>query len=421
MKKFINGGLFLFFFLMLVLPASFQVPRGVILLGLLLFSLRDYALKRFKIYTPILNISIINVGCSVLFFFNGYANQNPGAVAVTTVFIFWPILYLYFIGFNVEKEQIYPLLKCLFYGGITSMIFIAALILWTLGFIPFDLSLIAKAQDFSVYWGDSVEINAINLATIMYVLVFSLSFLIFPKDYNYKKIVSKKVVVFTLLLAFIIVLLSARRGFWVVAIVAPVYIYIVYRLAGVKIRLKKYIIPIFAFLMLGLLSLTIFSLNNENFITEFSSSFEFDNPQVESNYLRLEQYNALVKGWEKSPIIGVGLGGAAEGSVRDTESPWAYELSYLALLFHTGIIGVLVYSMSVLWIIYKAIKLARMNKLYATILLPQITALIAFLLINASNPYLGKFDYLWTIFLPIASINAIMISSTKTPEKINNG
>tara|TARA_B110000971_G_C19803123_1_gene405305 strand:- start:163 stop:378 length:216 start_codon:yes stop_codon:yes gene_type:complete len=45
------------------------------------------------------------------------------------------------------------------------------------------------------------------------------------------------------------------------------------------------------------------------------------------------------------------------------------------------------------------------------LLAPQLVALVCFLIINASNPYLGKFDYLWTIFLPIASINAISLNS----------
>ena len=45
------------------------------------------------------------------------------------------------------------------------------------------------------------------------------------------------------------------------------------------------------------------------------------------------------------------------------------------------------------------------------LLAPQLVALLCLLIINASNPYLGKFDYLWTIFLPIASINAISLNS----------
>lgn len=421
MKRFINGGLFLFFFLMLVLPASFQIQRGVILLGLLIFSLRGNALKKFRIYKPILYITLINVLFSFLFFVNGYINNNPGATVVTTVFIFWPILYLYFIGFNTKISQLFPLLKTIFYGGIASACFIMVMIFWMLGFVPLNLTFLAKAQDFSVYWDNgSSEINSVNLATVMYVLIFSISYLMFPKSYIYKNIISKKIVVFTAIVSFIIILLSARRAVWLAVAISPIIIYIIYRLSNIKLKITRYVLPGIALTFVVTLSAILFSMDSESFVNEFFSSFEFDNPASESNYLRLEQYNALIDGWKQSPVIGAGLGAAASGSVRDVLAPWAYELSYLALLFHTGIIGLLIYSLSVLWIVYKSVRLSRINKLNAIMLLPQITSLIAFLLINASNPYLGKFDYLWTIFLPVTTINAIMISSKESLENVNN-
>jgi hypothetical protein len=45
------------------------------------------------------------------------------------------------------------------------------------------------------------------------------------------------------------------------------------------------------------------------------------------------------------------------------------------------------------------------------LLVPQLVELRCFLIINASNPYLKKFDYLWTIFLTITSINVISLNS----------
>jgi hypothetical protein len=70
------------------------------------------------------------------------------------------------------------------------------------------------------------------------------------------------------------------------------------------------------------------------------------------------------------------------------------------------LLGVIVYSSAVLWIFYKGIKLVRLRPDAAQVILPLLAGLAGFLLVNASNPYLSKFDYLWTIFLPVGAINA---------------
>jgi O-antigen ligase len=110
--------------------------------------------------------------------------------------------------------------------------------------------------------------------------------------------------------------------------------------------------------------------------------------------------------WSDSPWIGQGLGASASSVTRSEEQPWAYELSYVALLFQTGLLGVIIYSSAVLWIFYKGIRLVRVRPDAGQVILPLLAGLAGFLLANATNPYLSKFDYLWTIFLPVAAINA---------------
>jgi len=144
---------------------------------------------------------------------------------------------------------------------------------------------------------------------------------------------------------------------------------------------------------------------------DFLRGFDFSDPNNMSSYYRKEQFFALTEGWMEVPLFGAGHGSAAMGSIRSEEQPWAYELSYLALLYQIGIMGVLVYGSAIAWIFYKGIKMMRRVPEAAGFLIPTLSALACFLVANATNPYLQKFDYLWTIFLPVAVLNAYMMRS----------
>ena len=64
------------------------------------------------------------------------------------------------------------------------------------------------------------------------------------------------------------------------------------------------------------------------------------------------------------------------------------------------------YAGAVSWIFIKGTALSWRNREFAALFVPLSAALSGFLIMTMTNPYLGKFDYLWTIFLPVAAINA---------------
>ncbi|MCD0471064.1 hypothetical protein [Flavobacterium sp. JAS] len=400
-----------FFFLMLILPASFQAPRGILLLIILVLILVNNSFSSFRYDKLLLNIGLVNIFFSFVFILNGIVRAAPGAISVTTVYIVWPILYLYFIGLSNKKEDIIPLLKVIIFGGLASAALIVIFIFNNFFGFPIDISYLVKSQDFGVFWeGGATELNSMNLATVFYTFIFVLTLIFIPEKFNDLRI-SKNLIRFTLIVSLFLIFISARRAFWLVCGISPVLIMLLLKIIGIDLGLKRFIIPVSLFFVVALTTITYMAIDNDNLITELNSSFEFDNPEAESNYLRKEQFDALIHGWEDNWLIGAGLGASAKGSVRDENATWAYELSYIALLFHTGILGIIVYGTSVIWIMYKSIMICRKNKYYISYLLPQITALICFLLVNASNPYLSKFDYLWTIFLPLATLNAIKLES----------
>ena len=89
--------------------------------------------------------------------------------------------------------------------------------------------------------------------------------------------------------------------------------------------------------------------------------------------------------------------------------PWAYELTYLALLFQTGLVGTGFYTAGVIWIYVTGIGVLRGGGPLGRMMFPTLVGLSCFLIANGTNPYLPRFDGLWVIFLPVALINLWLI------------
>jgi hypothetical protein len=402
--------LLLFFIFSLVVPSSFQVERGIFLAIFIFASIYSFNFAKLLYNKSILTLFIINIFAGIFFILVGIFNNSPGVFKVSTVYFVWPILFLYLIGF-INNNKILPYLSyVVLIGGVLSSLLIINNILNTFGYFSIRNDAIYEALGFSVFWdGGFTKISSSNLVTVFCVYVLSLSILILPKPLRSIAYTNSKFIIFTSILCAVLIFLSGRRAFWLVGILSPVITIIIYALSNIKVNIKRYIFYLSIFCLIAFFLFVYLAFDNERFIQEFSSIFVFDDPGAESNLMRKEQYDALMDGWLKSPIWGLGLGNVAPGSIRDPLAPWNYELSYIALLFQTGLIGVIIYTGSIFWIITKGIQIARNSSYNAAILLPFICTLIAFLLANATNPYLAKFDYLWVIFIPVGIMNAMLL------------
>jgi O-antigen ligase len=199
-------------------------------------------------------------------------------------------------------------------------------------------------------------------------------------------------------------MVSGRRAFWLLAIVTPVMVWGLFFLARTHIRAQS--VAFAAMLHAIVVAGGVLGLGLDFGVIFEQTGSAFDPSAKESASLRYQQFEALMAGWSNSPLIGQGLGASADSVVRSEEQPWAYELSYVALLFQVGLLGFIIYSSAVLWIFYAGLKIVRLRPDAAQIILPLLAGLAGLLLVNITNPYLFKFDYLWTIFLPVAAINA---------------
>ncbi|GAA1966068.1 hypothetical protein GCM10009817_02340 [Terrabacter lapilli] len=132
--------------------------------------------------------------------------------------------------------------------------------------------------------------------------------------------------------------------------------------------------------------------------------------------MRAEQFWQLWQGFSDSPFVGHGFG-ATVAQVRDPLRPWAYELSYMDLLFTTGIVGGALYLFALSAPAAKLVSATRRAPWLAPYATPVLAGWVAFLVANATNPYLDKFDSLWVVFLPAALLNVMAGSRDTDPSQ----
>lgn len=401
----------LFFILMLLLPTAYQAPRGALLLLIVLFSF-SYKKKLF-IHKEVGGWWILTFAVSLLSIIYSVAIGNPGALANVTVFLVWPTLYLYFMMRCHSLDVLIALLKTLVYCGLFLGVFNFIMLFNEFIFHIGFLSSIGEVLNYNYNVGITegfVEYNTPSQSLLPYVMYFSATLLLLNPDILGVK---KKYIIFSSIFAIIDILLSNRRAMWITIGLLPALLFVMFRTLpeGKKVTSKILIISIAALLVL---TVTVYyMLDVEYLINEISSISDFSGD--ESNYERTMQFRSLTRDFLDKPLFGCGIG-YASSYVRTPEHPWEYEMVYNYLLSCVGIVGFTIYLLSVCWIYIKSYFKARVNILYKNILYPQLAGLFAFIVINATNPYLLKFDFLWILFLPIVSLNMILISSKKCKE-----
>ena len=222
----------------------------------------------------------------------------------------------------------------------------------------------------------------------------------------------------TLVVSLVFALLSGRRALWLVVGVAP-FVALALRLflmrAGEGLGGKRVVRTILITVLVMLLGFSILQVNFDLDLLSLASRFvaAFDFSGDVGAFLRREQFFALLQGWSEHPFLGSGLGSTVPGSVRSIEMPWSYELFYPLLLFQTGIVGFTIYAAATGWVFWMGIRLIRSGHLLGLYMLPVLVGTFCFLVANATNPTIGKFDHIWVIFLPIALINSWLLQQSE--------
>lgn len=404
--RFSQSMVLVFFLSMLTMPTSNQFERGIALAILLAGS--TAFLTKWRIDKPILVWLLITTIAGLIFLFIGSQKNVDRAFSHSTVFLIWPLVYVYLIGFAIKPATLVLFLKAIIIGILVSslmgIIYVATV------FIGFDLlyNFFENQGARAGFHDGYIQYRLFNITTLIYGVGFLFS--IIASSYKSSWVTHRWQLIIYATIAFMIVaaILTGRRSLWLMIFVAP----ILHILLSLLSRQKISVVPLLLFFSTGLALLLIiamiFDLEILRMADLFMSSSDFSGNV--SNAARAEQYASLLAGWADNPWLGNGLGTSAS-ILRGDDLPWAYELFYVSLLFHTGILGVMIYVLAILWLFGTGIRIMISNLQSQSILLPLLTALGCFLIASASNPYISTFDMLWTIFLPLAAINSFRVKN----------
>ena len=284
--------------------------------------------------------------------------------------------------------------------------------------IPFlDFSLAGTIIDIQLGLIGTV---APSITTLIFSVPFIICLIIIDRN-NYFS--NKSFLVITILLSFIAILTTFRRAIILNLLLTPLVIIFFISLSRwndkIKILLNfRKTMFIGIFFIIG----TMFFVNStgivnvKNTIIRITSAFNSNKDlQDKGTKLRYNQIELLIKSWEQKPLFGHGHGSVSEYMIRNENTPWLYELSYFALLFQTGIIGLIVYLGLLFWPIIKGIQLLKKGNTECNIyIMPCLVGYVFILIGNASNPYLASYDYSWSLFFPVTVINFFILNDKET-------
>ena len=384
--------------LAIVFPTVFILPKLILLVGVVACTThallsREIAISLRWALAAVL-YSVMGLSASLY----GVIVGAPGALRVLTVMAIYPILFT-IIAFTYEHADARRLSKIFV---ISAWLLIAVDLAYIISNLLFPYNSYAIFLE-ELYLEGAVIDNADsyykftvpNLSSILFLLPFFFFSIIASRKKNKLN--------FILIFAFLfgISILSGRRAIVVCFVFGSFLAYIISgNLHKFNLRQWKRK-TIFAIFISALIYYILNKYELLNFyLTQIESTFNFE--ENASNKERSLQFNELIDGIINAPFFGNGAGAAA-GYLRSDTQAWTYELSYVALVFQCGIIGFIIYFFGIVFLINGIRKIVKKN-IDEGFSLCYLAGFLSFLIANATNPYLGKYDYMWLIFIPVAML-----------------
>lgn len=382
----------IFVALILLFPFRFQwlkLSIGILIIVLSLLS------KRFYLARESCNWTIAYVILNLLLIGHGIVAGNPAPMYYFPIYVLWPIYYVLLSG----CVNAYSFSKIVKTGKICMLMHI---FVGLIAFIKFNLG----SPDGS-FWGYVASIRpgfpflAItwgNIAGFIFMYFFFLGSIIQTRARI------RKADWLILLLGLVYIFVTSRRVIFLCVVLSVIIAFYFVRFfpeddkRQMKRRLGK--ITMMGCLSVGFLLLFVSCFHL--FTTEDMKAFSEQTGQV-SDGLRKEQIKALLEGWSAAPWFGVGTG--IDASVSRSDIPGNYELTYLAKLFEGGLVGFLYYCCLILYIYIWFVRFLKDKPFLRSYAMATLVAITMFLLANATNPYLGAFDYMWVLYIPFMLIN----------------
>ncbi len=403
------------FFLMLFAPTSYQPVKAALLALVLGGVLTAAARDRRLLLTPFVRIwTSVMVAVGLFYVLRGLLHGAPGALRMATVFVLWPVVYTILVAGVASPSTLHALVRTLVFATGAISLYALSFVLYSAGILPSGLYVPLDLGQQIVFFEGYVEFSLYSLSTLLFTTPFLVAaVLAWPAGREAP--VSRPWVWLALGASLCAAVLSGRRALWLVVVLSPFVALVLRAFQPCQVRKASSrslaasaagVVTVLA--AVYLYARAAYGVDLGAMAEAFAAGFDFQSMD-DSTYGRREQLAAMLAAWHEHPFLGSGQGAVAPGSIRSLEQPWAYELSYVALLFQTGAAGFALYATGVAWIYWQGLHVIRQGTAFGTIMLPTLTGLTCFLIANATNPYLAKYDYLWVIFVPVAVINCHLL------------
>lgn len=354
---------------------------------------------------------------SFLFVLKGILAGNPGAAQSVTVYILWPITFTLWIA-GLSEDHI---LCALHRTAISATLFVSLYgcfyLLTQLEIVP-DIGLVSAlslgwdAQAFGAHEGYT-QMAIAGMNSLPFLVPYVMASATIESLWTGPEVSWKLSLWAACALGWLMILAAGRRALFLVVLVTPPLIFLASlflppgeRRAGKRRVMKFTAVLTFAVAVIFVGLALIYEVDRHALWEQFISGFDLSAQTPDGDAVeRRQQLIALSRGWLDRPLFGAGLGASVLGSIRSETTPWAYELYYLALLYQTGLVGFLAYAAGVMWIFWRGLAIIREGGREAQLMIPMLVGFSGLLIASATNPYLGKFDEMWTLFLPLAVIN----------------
>ena len=403
---------YLLFFLLLVFPmviSLLYVKATLFALVLFIVALRALRQGRLTLHPSIALWTLGLSAASLVFLFEGALTGAPGVLKQTQIYVLWPIVYMLLIAGASHPRIVVGLQGVMVLATICAGAYGLDYILTQLGILPGFLYLPILDQGQAIGFPEGyLKINVYFLNSLPFLVPFVMAAVATGAATHRGGRLSPVWWWAALGLGLGLALASGRRALMLATVAAPLVIMCFVLLKGgpAKVRAARPLILLVSLVLLVITTLMVFLTNTLHI--DVASAIPYFRGAVD--YPRREQFHALLQAWTEHPLLGAGHGASTAGSVRSETMPWAYELYYVGLLFQTGLVGVAAYAAGVCWIYMMGLRVVRAGGVLGEIMLPILVGTSCFLMANAVDPYLARFDGLWVIFLPLAVINSWLLT-----------
>lgn len=411
------------FFLMFVFPMVKELLYVKAFLFALLFCF--YAVATIKrgylhLHPTILQWTLLMVSVGIFFSIEGLIAGAPGALKQAQVYILWPLIYVILLTSLKDSELIIGLQRTIVISTIFLSLYGITHALANLLILPnfFALSPFKSEIIGFGYYKGFMEMTIPGINSLAFLVPYCMTALVIWLPGTEHNQVNRKLLWTALILGLVFSFLTARKAVWLVIILSPIIIFSLKLISDPHIILKRKVKEnkLFSILLIFCLTIiviyvfitSIYNFDLVRIIKGFLSGFHFSSRNEPERY---EQFFALIRGWSAHPLFGSGLGATAAqyGSVRSIDSPWSYELYYLALLFQVGLVGLIIYASGVIWTYFQGFKMLKSGAIQKSTIMPFIVGMTCMFIAGGTNPLFARFDGIWFFFLPLALINNWML------------